>query len=217
MAIGQGEVRVSERQSDPERSGGPRRSRDELVETIIVAATEVFAAGENPTVRAIATRAGVQPSVIYRYFPSKRVLLGEVVARGSRRDAELIAKMLGGPPERLIAAALGNTPYRAALLRGVLAGLEPADVPGGLPSVELTARGLMQGKHTPARPDEQYDPRLVSAFLAAALVGWQATGAFFTTVVGLDDVDPEAVQRAMAGLLDQVYGLAEPDRRMDDG
>ena len=195
----------------------PRRSRDELVDAIVAAATEVFAAGENPTVRAISARAGVQPSVIYRYFSSKQALLGEVVARGSRRDAELIAELLGGPPERLVAAALENTPYRAALLRGVLAGLDPADVPGGLPSVELTARGLMQAKYAAARPDERFDPRLITAFLAAALVGWQATGTFFTEVVGLAGVDKAEVQTAVAYLLDQVYGLAEPGRRMEDG
>jgi AcrR family transcriptional regulator len=208
---------MNEKQRRSGRPTVPRRSREELVTAIVAAATDVFAAGENPTVRAIAAHAGVQPSVIYRYFASKRALLGEVVARGSRHDAELIVELLGGPPERLVAAALANTPYRAALLRGVLAGLGPADVPGGLPSVELTARGLMQGKYTPARPDEQFDPRLITAFLAAALVGWQATGSFFTEAVGLGAVNREEVLTAVAGLLDQVYGLSEPGRRMEDG
>lgn len=207
---------MGDKQTSAGRRASQRRSREEQVTAIVAAASEVFAVGENPTVRAIAAHAGVQPSVIYRYFPSKRALLGEVVARGSRRDAGLIAKLLGGPPERLVAAALENTTYRAALLRGVLARLEPKEIPGGLPSVELTAQGLMQATHTPSQPDERYDPRLVTAFLAAALVGWQATGSFFTAVVGLDDVDPEDVQEAVAHLLDQVYGLAEPGRRMDD-
>jgi len=208
---------MNERRRRSSRPVRRRRSRDELVDAIVEASTEVFAAGENPTVRAIAARAGVQPSVIHRYFPSKRALLGEVVARGSRRDAELIVDLPGRPPERLVAAVLTDTPYRAALLRGVLAGLEPADIPGGLPSLELTARGLMRDKYTPARPDERSDPRLITAFLAAALVGWQATGAFFTEAVGLSGVNREEVLTAVAGLLDQVYGLSEPGRRMEDG
>ena len=208
---------VGDKQTSTRRKVAPQRSREELITAIVDAATEVFAMGENPTVRAIAARAGVQPSAIYRYFPSKRALLGEVVARGSRRDAEIIAEHLGGPPPRLLAATLGeNNAFRAALLRGVLAGLEPADVPGGVASVELTARGLMRQRVEPVRPDERYDPRLVVAVLAAALVGWQATGRFFTAVVGLDGVDPEEVQAAVAYLLTHVYELAEPGLRMDD-
>lgn len=208
---------MGDQQASSRQKAAPRRSREELVTAIIAAATEVFAGGENPTVRTIAARAGVQPSVIYRYFPSKRALLGEVVARGSRRDAEIIAEHLGGPPPRLLAATLGeNTAFRAALLRGVLAGLEPAEVPGGVASVELTARGLMRRRVAPVRPDKRYDPRLVAAVLAAALVGWQVTGSFFTAVVGLDEVDPQEVQAAVAYLLTHLYELAEPDLRMDD-
>ncbi len=207
---------LGKRQTSTSGSVPPRRSREQLVEAIVAAATEVFAAGENPTVRSIAARAGVQPSVIFRYFGSKQALLGEVVARGSRRDADLIADLLGGPPERLVAAALGNSPYRAALLRAVLAGLTPEEVPGGLVSLELTAYGLMQGKYTPARPDERFDPRLVTAFLAAALLGWQTTGSFFTTAVGLGEVDQAEVLGAVSYLMDQIYGLADPQRRMDE-
>lgn len=194
----------------------PRRTREELVDAIIAAATEVFAAGENATVRTIAARAGVQPSVIFRYFGSKKALLGEVVVRGARRDADLMADMLGGPPERLVAAALGNSPYRAALLRAVLEGLTPEEIPGELAALDVTAHGLMQARYTPARPDERFDPRLVTAFLAAALVGWQTTGSFFTTAVGLGEVDQEAVLASVAYLLDQIYGLADPDRRIDE-
>jgi len=208
---------VNARKSRPSKPTVPRRSGEELVAAIVAAATEVFAAGgKNATMRAIAARADVQPSVIYRYFPSKRALLGEVVAQGSRRDVELISDLLGGPPPQLVAATLGNTAYRTALLHGVLAGLQLTDIPGGLPSIELTARGLMSGKYTPARPDERFDPRLVTAFLAAALVGWQATGSFFAAAAGLGRVDAEDVQAAVAYLLDQVYGLAEPGRRMED-
>jgi len=204
------------------RAGGPaapRRAREQLVEAIVAAATELFAAGEQRavTVRAIAARAGVQPSVIHRYFTSKQALLGEVVSRGARRDAEILGRLGAATPPQVLAATLENGAYRAALLHGVLAGLRPADVPGGLPSLALSVRALEGREHSPAHPGERYDPRLIVAVLAAALVGWQATGRFFTAAVGLDGVDPTDVQAAVAYLLDQVNGLAGPDRTMEDG
>jgi AcrR family transcriptional regulator len=208
---------VSERQIHEGRQARERRSREQIVEAIVAAATEIFSTRENATVRAIAARAGVQPSIIFRYFGSKKALLGEVVARGARRDAEIVAKYLGGPPPALLAATLDeNTAYRAALLRGVLTGLEVADVPGGVASVEFAARALASGAYSPLRPGERFDPRLVAAFLAAAMAGWQATGRFFTAAAGLGNADEAEVDAAVAYVLDQIYALADPDLRMDD-
>jgi len=208
---------VSSRPRDRERPAAPRRSRDELVEAIVAAATELFAAGEqrSVTVRAIAARAGVQPSIIHRYFASKQALLGEVVARGARRDAEILARLAEASPPEVLAATLDNGAYRTALLHGVLAGGSLADLPGGLPSLALRVRRL-EGGYVPVHAGERFDPRLVAAFVAAALLGWQIAGRFLTDAVSLDGVDPDEVQAALAYLMDQVKGLADPSRRMED-
>lgn len=193
-----------------------RRSRDQLEAAIVDAATEGFAAGgRSATIRSIAARAGVQPSVIFRYFGSKKALLGEVVARGARRDAEIVAEYLGGPPGALLAATLGsNKAFRAALLRGLLEGLQLGDVPGGIASVDLI-EGVLDTTRVPVPEGERFDPRLVTAFLAAAVVGWQHSGAFFSSAAGLDEVGEERVLEAVADLMNQIYGLAEPGLRMD--
>lgn len=198
------------------KTGKRRRTREEIVEAVVAAATEAFAADESPTVRAIARRAGVQPSVIFRYFGSKQGLLGEVIARGARRDAEIIAEFFGRPPE-LVAATLSTNPaYRAALLHAIMGGLRPDDVPGGLASIDLTVDGLSSGGFTPIQPDARYDPRLVAAFLAAAMLGWQLSGDFFAAAAGLGRSDRDAVQSAVAYILYQIYGLADPQERLDE-
>jgi AcrR family transcriptional regulator len=207
---------LAKRETGRRRGAAPRRSREQLVEDIVQAATEGFATGgKDATARAIAARARVQPSVIFRYFGSMQALLGEVVARGARRDAEIVSRYLGGPPPDLLAAMLGgNLAFRAALLRGVQSGLRANDVPGGVASVELVVSGLMRGSYTPIRPGERFDPRVVAAFLAAATVGWQATGDFFVDAADLGGVDRGQVEAAVGWLFDQIYALADPAQRL---
>jgi hypothetical protein len=61
---------VSRKQSGPGGPAASRRTREQLVEAIVAAATGLLAARDQGSVtgRAIAARAGVQPSIIYRYF-----------------------------------------------------------------------------------------------------------------------------------------------------
>ena len=199
---------MSRKQSGPGGPAASRRTREQLVEAIVAAATELLAAADqgSDTVRAVAAGAEVQPSIIYRYFADEQALLGEVVARGARRDAEILSEPGVAAPPQVLAATLENAAYRAALLRAVLAGLRPADVPGGLPALALSMSALAVGAHRPARPGERYDPRLVAAVLAAALVGWQASSRFFSRRGPRRD-HPKEVEAAVAFLLDQVATL----------
>ena len=74
----------------------------------------------------------------------------------------------------------------------------------------------MDAEYEPLRPGERFDPRLIAALLAAATVGWQATGAFFTKAVSLEQTDEDEVEAAVAYIFDQIYALAGPRQRMDE-
>ncbi|WP_406473525.1 TetR/AcrR family transcriptional regulator [Streptomyces platensis] len=75
---------------------------------LLDAASELFAERgyERATVRDIASRAGVNQALLFRYFGSKKALFGEVMARGGQEQ------LRSTPAERLFEVAL----------RGMLAG-----------------------------------------------------------------------------------------------
>lgn len=75
---------------------------------LLDAASELFAERgyERATVRDIASRAGANQALLFRYFGSKKALFGEVMARGGQEQ------LRSTPPERLFEVAL----------RGMLAG-----------------------------------------------------------------------------------------------
>ncbi|MFF4602924.1 TetR/AcrR family transcriptional regulator [Streptomyces sp. NPDC001339] len=80
---------------------------------LLDAASELFAERgyERATVRDIASRAGANQALLFRYFGSKKALFGEVMARGGQEQLRTT------PAERLFEVAL----------RGMLAGGEGAD------------------------------------------------------------------------------------------
>jgi AcrR family transcriptional regulator len=96
-----------------------RRDAAATRQVLLDAATELFAERgyDRTTVRDIATRAGVNQSLLFRYFGSKEAVFAEVTAGHSLRDAEpgtLLADML----DRLLAP--GPAPRRDQVLTALL-------------------------------------------------------------------------------------------------
>ncbi|MEW1655111.1 MULTISPECIES: TetR family transcriptional regulator [unclassified Streptomyces] len=83
-------------------AGEHRRDAQGTRQLLLDAASELFAERgyERATVRDIASRAGVNQALLFRYFGSKKALLGEVMARGGHEQLRTT------PAERLFEVAL---------------------------------------------------------------------------------------------------------------
>ena len=83
------------------RSSQKLRTRDALK----AAATELIAAGEQPTVAEVATAANISRSTAYRYFPSQELMYAEIALTSTlaadRRQLDVVAAADGDPAERL--------------------------------------------------------------------------------------------------------------------
>ncbi|WP_020666788.1 TetR/AcrR family transcriptional regulator [Amycolatopsis nigrescens] len=86
----------------PQEPHGRRRDAAATKESLLDAASALFAERgyDRTTVRDIATRAGANQALLFRYFGSKEALFEEIVARGGR------AQLAGTPPEKLLETIL---------------------------------------------------------------------------------------------------------------
>jgi AcrR family transcriptional regulator len=101
-----------EERAQPRRRGRPRgANRDDTKARILAAAAAEFGEQgyEGASIRSIARRAEVDPSLVHHYFDDKAALVAEVVAVPLRPD-RIVAGALDGPVEEL----------GERLLRGVL-------------------------------------------------------------------------------------------------
>jgi len=187
----------------------PRRSREEVSRALIDAAASLFAerASGHVTVRDIAARAGVNPTLIHRYFGSKRELMRAAMDKAQGNVVVTIDEMpdvIEGAAE-VIHASLQERELVAALARATLDGVL-GDLPGGRPAMarllvrfeaELESRGA--GRH---------DIRLVVACLSAAVMGYSLFDRYLRQGVGLEDMPDEQVEAALVDLLRDVARLA---------
>ncbi|MDN5920020.1 MAG: TetR family transcriptional regulator, partial [Pseudonocardia sp.] len=96
-------------------TGSTARSAEETRRALLAAAGELFTSAgyDRTSVRAIAERAGVNQSLLFRYFGNKEALFAQVVA------AQGLDVLHGGPPEELLERTL-----RSILLRSEQGGSE---------------------------------------------------------------------------------------------
>lgn len=92
-----------EERAQPRRRGRPRgANRDDTKARILAAAAAEFGEQgyEGASIRSIARRADVDPSLVHHYFDDKAALVAEVVAVPLRPD-RIVAGALDGPVEEL--------------------------------------------------------------------------------------------------------------------
>jgi AcrR family transcriptional regulator len=182
-----------------QRSRGRRPGTNDTRETILDAARDLFAAHgyERASMRAIAARAKVDPSLIVHYFASKEGLLREALT-------------LPMDPRQVLAAGLADVPDEKVgeeLVRVVLGVWEQEDVRSRLLSLLRTAvshdLAMLVLRQTLQRTVIAAVARLVddeSAEMRAGLVATQMAGLAMTRyLVGLPSVAQASVdQLAMA-------------------
>jgi len=159
------------------------------------------------TVRDIATRADVNPTLVHRYFGSKRELMRVAMDQAQNHLVVKIDEMpdvIEGAAT-VVHASLQERECVAALARAALDGVLD-DLPPGRPAMsrllarfeaELASRGA--GRH---------DPRLVVACLSAAVMGYALFDRYIQQGVGLEDEPDEQIEAALVDLLRDVARLA---------
>ncbi len=148
-----------EQPAEPRRRGRPRgANRDDTKARIIDAATAEFGERgyEGASIRSIARRAGVDPSLVHHYFDDKSALAAAVVAVPLRPD-RIVRGALEGPVEEL----------GARLLRGVLAAW---DNPSVRPAAVAALRSAL-GHGPVARMLREFLRREIMQRLATSLGG----------------------------------------------
>lgn len=170
-------------------SGEPRR-RDAAAtrQSLLDAATELFAERgySRTTVRDIATRAGVNQALLFRYFGSKEALFAAATAGHSLHDVEpgkLLAEML----DRLLAPSTSD--HRDQVLTALLRTLGTDDEAAKIRR-RLTADYVDTLATLTAGPDADLRAELVLAWVfgISFMRGVAATPP-------LADADPEAIRR----------------------
>jgi TetR/AcrR family transcriptional regulator, repressor for neighboring sulfatase len=185
-----------------ERRGGQRpHGRDEIVASVVEAATELFSARGPASVslRDVAAAARVTLSQIHRHIGNKEALLAAVLAAdlaagegpaATAGDLELAAwlKLMF----RRDLPARGRTRLHGQI---ILDGYDLPELQRRYPGVELTVRLLGE-----ALPDEQ--ARVRAALLTAFFGGWQLFGPTYLRVTGADGVGAERFAEIIGPLLD---------------
>ncbi|MBW0105353.1 TetR/AcrR family transcriptional regulator [Pseudonocardia sp. KRD291] len=89
-------------------TGSTARGAEETRRALLAAAGELFTSAgyDRTSVRAIAERAGVNQSLLFRYFGNKEALFAQVVA------AQGLDVLHGGPPEELLERTLRSILHR---------------------------------------------------------------------------------------------------------
>jgi len=188
----------------------PRRSREEVSESLIQAAAELFA--ERPsgrvTVRMIAERASVNQALVHRYFGTKTNLMRAALARSQNAIAASVTGMsdLRRDVDAVFRALFDEKEFIAALARASLDGVLP-DFPAGYP----TMAGLLE-RILAERGDEgdagRHDPRVIVASLASLTLGYAIFGQFVRRGTGLDGLPDDEVEAALIEVLRDMVGMA---------
>jgi len=187
----------------------PRRSRDEVTRALIDAASTLFS--ERPsgrvTVREIAARADVNPTLVHRYFGSKQNLMRAAMEQSQRNIASRIDDMDDVQRDigLLFRELLEQKEFVAVLARASLDGVLPV-FPNGYPTMSALVRRIEAQRvgSTAGRPDE----RVVVAFLASLALGYALFTDFVRRGTGLDSESDDWVEEEIIKLLREVVGTS---------
>jgi AcrR family transcriptional regulator len=188
-------------------------------QALIDAAATLFS--ERPsgrvTVREIASRANVNPTLVHRYFGTKQHLMRAAMEQSQRHIAARLTDVADVRRDLgvLFHATLDEKEFIAALARASLDGVLP-DFPTGYPTMGGLLRLLearLDGGASPGR----LDPRVVVACLGAATLGYALFGEFILRGTRLNDEPHDLVEDAIVDVLSEIVGLAlaDPGRARD--
>lgn len=187
----------------------PRRSRVEVSEALIDAASTLYANSPSSavTVRKIAAEADVNPSLVNRYFGSKDNLVRAVVEKSQLRMATRALQMedVRSDIGQVLKSLLGEKQFVAivghACLNNTL-----SELPDGYHAM----RGLVERLTDEARTvsADGVDPRIAVACAASLGLGYGLFGEFIRRGSQLEECSDEEIEAGLIEVLRRIVDMA---------
>lgn len=190
------------------------RKAEQSKAAILEAARRLFAEREiaGVSIRDIAAAAGVSHGLVRQYFGNREAMVSAIIQR------EIDAILAAAPPaevdtdqlRRFIRDGMESfQDFAPIIARAELAGIEPEKMLGR--RVTTPAKALASAiAHLQAKngvpPGSALDPRLVSAYVNAALFGFGALAPWLMASAGLK---PQAYRKQFDGIADITLALIE--------
>ena len=178
----------------PPRWLGPVDDLDDTPARILLAAAELF--GEHSpsavSLRSIAARAGVNYGLIHHYFKTKEAILAELLRRASATGAASIAdtKTIDEALDRLVLSDAARN-YTNMLAWAMLGETDPRRLV--TPSAAMTYLSAVIERQLLDNGVTGTDPKIATAMLVSAVLGWRFFRPFITVGAQLDDRDEQQV------------------------
>lgn len=184
--------------------------RAQITAAVLEAAADMFSERglEGTSVRDIAARAGVQHSVVHRYFGTKEHLYEAVIERGAQADRERVD--YSGDTATMIKDGLADTRWIRAVMWGALEGRDMREYFTESRAMTPVMQGALRGDYRDAEACPAVDPRVVGAFISAATFGWIAMGPALVTAYGIDGLDEAELNARTAVLISGLLAMADP-------
>lgn len=194
------------------RRTGRRPGRSTTREDILDAAAETFLEGSlaQATVRKIASRAGVDPALIYRHFPSKDALFDEVIGREFSEVVGLDQPVSDGRELVLCAVELWEDRRRRAMGMGAIRAAMSNEQAATLLR-QLVGRTILRWIGTSTRADHrELRVSLVAAHIVGLVIVRHQIG-----LAGAKDASPDELVRVVSPVIEHyLHGdLGLPQRR----
>jgi AcrR family transcriptional regulator len=185
-------------------AGGPA-----VREALIHAAEQLFLerSPADVTLREVAAYAGVNYSLVYRYFGTKEALLASVFEAAIPRNREIFANALDiRSAMREAHRAHYQTGYARALAWAILEGMD-LNVLHANPELvdELLAR--MEPSSGESVGESDIELRVLIASVMVLLMGWDLYEPYLLRITGMESVDKPTLNKHLIGITDRLLSF----------
>lgn len=182
----------------------------EAVKKAILDATEKLLLRKGPnkiTVREIAEAANIKHPLIHRHFGTKDEVIMAVHFRGIKKVEKTVTGIenIEGNIGKFFEAVKKNRFRQVALARAMIDGVNPHTIQNKFPVMERLL-ALLRKRYAETRSESEFDPEVMTAFLAAAAFGWFLYEPFLLAATGLEDKNKDEIHRQAAEILEAIIG-----------
>ncbi len=178
------------------------------VKKAILDATEKLLVKNTPdkiTVREIARAAKIKHPLIHRHFGTKEEVIAAVHARAIAKAERKVAGIenLEGNIGAFFEAVKKNKFRHVALTRAMLDGVRPRAIPTEFPLMSRLLE-LVKKRFNETNTDPKFTPEMITAILAAAILGWLLYEPFLLADTHQEDKKQDEIHKTVVEVLEEI-------------